>query len=157
MKRLLAGLVLCAGVCLAEKPNVLLIMVDDLGYSDLGCYGSEIRTPTLDMLAANGLRFTQFYNTAKCHSSRVCLMTGLYCHQAGSSSLSKGVTVAEMMRDAGWWTTSRSGTSLTIPSSCLSRITAPVRLNGPGGGDLSQGIQGENGSPVGRPVAGTDL
>ncbi|MCR9296973.1 MAG: sulfatase-like hydrolase/transferase, partial [bacterium] len=59
-----------------SRPNVLVMMVDDLGYSDLGCYGSEIETPNLDRLAAQGLRFSQFYNTAKCHSSRVSLLTG---------------------------------------------------------------------------------
>ncbi len=53
-----------------ERPNIILIMADDLGFADLGCYGSEIATPNLDTLAGNGLRFTQFYNTAKCHSSR---------------------------------------------------------------------------------------
>ncbi|UCE47885.1 MAG: sulfatase-like hydrolase/transferase, partial [Phycisphaerales bacterium] len=69
------------------RPNIVLIMADDLGFADLGCYGSEIATPNLDTLAANGLRFTQFYNTAKCHSSRVSLLTGLYCDQAGSTKL----------------------------------------------------------------------
>jgi hypothetical protein len=75
-----------------ERPNIILIMADDLGFADLGCYGSEIKTPSLDTLAANGLRFTQFYNTAKCHSSRVSLLTGLYCDQAGSTKLSRGAT-----------------------------------------------------------------
>ena len=65
--------------CQAKRPNIVLIMADDLGFSDLGCYGSEIQTPNLDRLAQNGLRFSQFYNTAKCHSSRVSLLTGLYC------------------------------------------------------------------------------
>ena len=74
----------------AKRPNIVLIMADDLGFSDLGCYGSEIETPNLDRLAKDGLRFSQFYNTAKCHSSRVCLLTGLYCNQAGSNSLSRG-------------------------------------------------------------------
>ncbi|MFP6762344.1 MAG: sulfatase-like hydrolase/transferase, partial [Planctomycetaceae bacterium] len=60
------------------RPNIVLIMADDLGFSDIGCYGSEIETPNLDALAARGLRFSQFYNTAKCHSSRVSLLTGLY-------------------------------------------------------------------------------
>ena len=55
----------------AERPNIVLIMADDLGFADLGCYGGEIKTPVLDSLAENGLRFSQFYNTAKCHSSRV--------------------------------------------------------------------------------------
>ena len=63
----------------AKPPNLIVIMVDDLGYSDLGCYGSEIATPNLDALAKDGLRFSQFYNTAKCHSSRVSLLTGQYC------------------------------------------------------------------------------
>ena len=62
-----------------EPPNIVVIMADDLGYSDIGCYGGEIDTPHLDSLAANGLRFSQFYNTAKCHSSRVSLLTGQYC------------------------------------------------------------------------------
>ena len=74
----------------AERPNVVLIMADDLGFSDIGCFGSEIETPNLDALAAAGLRGTQFYNTAKCHSSRVSLLTGLYCDQAGSAKLSRG-------------------------------------------------------------------
>ena len=67
----------------AKPPNVLLIMADDMGYSDLGCFGGEIETPHLDGLAQNGLRFTQFYNTARCWSTRASLLTGLYPHQAG--------------------------------------------------------------------------
>ena len=63
-------------------------MVDDLGFSDIGCYGGEIETPNLDALAAGGLRFSQFYNTAKCHSSRVSLLTGQYCVAAGDVALS---------------------------------------------------------------------
>jgi len=86
------------------RPNVVLIMADDLGFSDLGCYGSEIETPNLDVLAAKGLRFSQFYNTAKCHSSRVSLLTGLYCDQAGGASLSRGATIAEVMTRAGYST-----------------------------------------------------
>ena len=85
-------------------PNVLVIMADDLGYSDIGCYGGEIDTPNLDSLAANGLRFSQFYNTAKCHSSRVSLLTGQYCVAAGDVSLSHAVTSAEVLRDAGYFT-----------------------------------------------------
>ena len=88
----------------AERPNILLIMADDLGFSDLGCYGSEIQTPNLDRLAQSGLRFTQFYNTAKCHSSRVSLLAGLYCDQAGSESLSRGATIAELLGSAGYFT-----------------------------------------------------
>ncbi len=87
-----------------ERPNILVVMVDDLGFSDLGCYGSEIETPTLDRLAANGLRFSQFYNTAKCHSSRVSLLSGQYCIQAGDVSLSKAVTSAETLAKAGYFT-----------------------------------------------------
>ena len=88
----------------AERPNVVLIMADDLGYSDIGCFGSEIETPNLDALAAAGLRGTQFYNTAKCHSSRVSLLTGLYCDQAGSAKLSRGATIAEVLGEAGYFT-----------------------------------------------------
>ena len=88
----------------AERPNIVLIMADDLGFSDLGCYGAEIKTPNLDALARKGLRFSQFYNTAKCHSSRVSLLTGLYCDQAGGASLSRGATIAEALGSAGYST-----------------------------------------------------
>lgn len=88
----------------ADRPNVLMIMVDDLGFSDLGCYGSEIETPNLDALAAEGLRFTQFYNTAKCHSSRVSLLTGQYCIAAGDTRLTSAVTSAEVLQAGGYFT-----------------------------------------------------
>ena len=65
------------------RPNIVLIMCDDLGFSDIGCYGAQIDTPNLDRLAAGGLRFTQFYNTARCCPTRASLITGLYQHQAG--------------------------------------------------------------------------
>src|SRR5438105_12377290 len=67
----------------AKPPNVLLILADDLGFSDLGCYGGEIATPNLDRLATDGLRFWQFYNCTRCCPSRASLLTGLYPHQAG--------------------------------------------------------------------------
>ncbi|PXA04890.1 sulfatase [Coraliomargarita sinensis] len=89
----------------AEKPNILLILTDDLGYSDLGCYGSEIETPVLDRLAENGLRFNNFYSTAKCHSSRVSLLTGRYSHQAGNERLDRAVTLPELLQPAGYFTT----------------------------------------------------
>lgn len=88
----------------ADRPNIVMIMADDMGFADLGCYGSEIKTPNLDSLAAGGLRFTQFYNTAKCHSSRVSLLTGLYCDQAGGAKLSRGATIAEVLGQAGYFT-----------------------------------------------------
>lgn len=86
----------------ATKPNILLIVADDLGFSDIGCYGGEIQTPNLDRLAANGLRFTQFYNTARCWPSRSSIMTGYYAQAirrdaltgdfgAGSKGGGKGV------------------------------------------------------------------
>jgi arylsulfatase A-like enzyme len=84
--------------------NIVIIMADDLGFSDLGSYGSEIETPHFDALAQDGLRFTQFYNTAKCHSSRVSLLTGLYCDQAGGESLSRGATIAEVLAPANYHT-----------------------------------------------------
>ncbi|MDM0044388.1 arylsulfatase [Variovorax dokdonensis] len=67
----------------AKKPNVLLILNDDMGYSDIGCYGGEVMTPNLDRLAEHGLRFSQFYNTARCSPSRASLLTGLHPHQTG--------------------------------------------------------------------------
>src|SRR5687767_11346668 len=65
------------------RPNIVVILADDFGFSDLGCYGSEIATPNIDRLAAHGLRFTQFYNAARCCPTRASLLTGLYPHQAG--------------------------------------------------------------------------
>ncbi len=88
----------------AAKPNIIVVLVDDMGFSDLGCYGSEIATPNLDKLASNGLRFTQFYNTAKCHSSRVSLLSGRWSRQAGDESLRRAVIIPEMLRPAGYFT-----------------------------------------------------
>src|SRR3972149_3898108 len=69
------------------RPNILVILADDLGFSDLGCYGGEIATPNLDSLAANGLRYTQFYNTARCWPTRAALLTGYYAQQVGFDAL----------------------------------------------------------------------
>ena len=82
-----------ASCAAAERPNIIVILSDDMGYSDIGCYGSEIDTPVLNGLADNGLRFTQFYNTARCCPTRASLLTGLYPHQAG---------VGHMMSDSGF-------------------------------------------------------
>ncbi len=104
----LSFLLLLAGTGLlpaaVSRPNIVVIMADDLGFADLGCYGSEVETPHLDSLARQGLRFTQFANTAKCHSSRVSLLTGLYCGQAGDEKLSRGATIAEALAPAGYHT-----------------------------------------------------
>ena len=62
----------------STRPNIIIIMSDDMGFSDIGCYGGEINTPNLDRLAEEGIRFTRFYSTAKCMSSRGCLLTGLH-------------------------------------------------------------------------------
>jgi arylsulfatase A-like enzyme len=105
-------------LALAERPNVIIILSDDMGYSDIGCYGGEINTPVLDNLAANGLRFTQFYNTGRCCPTRASLLTGLYPHQAGIGHMTddKGVdgyrgdlnqscrTIAEVVKPAGYST-----------------------------------------------------
>ena len=86
------------------RPNILLIMVDDMGFSDLGCYGGEIRTPNLDQLASNGLRFTQFYNNAICTPTRASLLTGLYSQQVRASGPKNCVTIAEVLKTAGYRT-----------------------------------------------------
>jgi arylsulfatase A-like enzyme len=104
----------------AERPNIVVVLVDDVGWSDLGCYGGEIPTPNLDALAAGGVRFTQFYNCARCSPTRASLITGLYPHQAGMGWLdnkvepkSQGfhgkllprcVTIAEVLQEAGYFT-----------------------------------------------------
>ncbi|HUR58724.1 MAG TPA: arylsulfatase, partial [Opitutaceae bacterium] len=89
MRKILCLLLAIAGTASAAfgatdaKPNIIVILSDDMGYSDLGCFGGEINTPNLDRLASGGLRFTQFYNTARCCPTRASLLTGLYPHQAG--------------------------------------------------------------------------
>jgi arylsulfatase A-like enzyme len=101
-----------------RRPNIIIMMADDMGFSDLGCYGSEISTPNLDRLARGGLRFTQFYNTARCCPTRASLLTGLYPHQAGVGHMvgdyhvpgyrgdlnKQCVTIAEALRPAGYHT-----------------------------------------------------
>jgi arylsulfatase A-like enzyme len=105
MKRLIPLLSLVLHIsATAERPNILVVLTDDLGYSDIGCYGSEISTPVLDRLASKGLRFSNFYNTAKCHSSRVSLLTGRWCRQAGDESMKRAVTIPEVLRPAGYFT-----------------------------------------------------
>jgi len=109
---------LCCSATESKRPNILLIMSDDMGFSDLGCYGSEIHTPNLDSLAQNGIRFTQFYNMARCCPTRASLLTGLYPHQAGVGHMTEDrglagyrgqlnrqcVTIAEVMRTGGYRT-----------------------------------------------------
>ena len=102
-----------------NPPNILLVMNDDMGYSDIGCYGGEIRTPNLDRLAAGGVRFTQFYNTARCCPTRASILTGLHPHQVGVGWMTmvdldddgyRGdlndacVTIAEALKAAGYAT-----------------------------------------------------
>ncbi|NLT70035.1 MAG: sulfatase-like hydrolase/transferase [Verrucomicrobiaceae bacterium] len=84
MIRLFLLLALTSSFAFAEtRPNVVVILADDMGFSDLGCYGGEILTPNLDKLAAEGMRFTQFYNCALCGPSRAALMTGQHPHRVG--------------------------------------------------------------------------
>ncbi len=92
-----------------QKPNIILILADDMGWSDLGSYGSEINTPVLDSLAYHGLRFTQFYNTSKCFPSRAALLTGLYAQQVGAGRTWKNpwtnsTTIAASLKEAGYMT-----------------------------------------------------
>jgi arylsulfatase len=92
-----------------QKPNIILICADDMGWSDVGCYGSEIKTPNLDRLAINGMRFTNFHNTSKCFPSRSCLITGVYAQQNGYSEtyknpITNAVTFGEVLRTAGYRT-----------------------------------------------------
>ena len=86
------------------RPNFILIMVDDMGYSDIGCYGGEVKTPNLDQLAKNGLRFTQFYNTAKCHTTRAELLTGNYAYSIGDNHMEHGATFGEVLLPIGYRT-----------------------------------------------------
>lgn len=88
----------------APRPNIVIIVCDDMGFSDLGCFGSEIETPYLDALAANGLRFTDFHNNAKCSETRASLLTGLWHQQSKNLKQPGHVTVAEVLKSAGYST-----------------------------------------------------
>ncbi|QDS92454.1 Arylsulfatase [Roseimaritima multifibrata] len=95
-----------------RRPNIVLVMADDLGWSDVGCYGGEIRTPQIDSLARDGMRFTQFYNNAICGPTRASLLTGLYCQQVGHrgdrwnepKNFDKCATIAELLQAGGYRT-----------------------------------------------------
>src|SRR5690349_7364640 len=101
-----------------RRPNIVLILADDLGYSDIGCYGGEISTPNLDYLAANGVRFRKFYNTSRCCPTRASLLTGMYNHNAGIGEMTTDrnlpgyrghitentVTLADVLKEAGYHT-----------------------------------------------------
>jgi len=115
-----------------DRPNVVLVMVDDMGFSDLGCYGGEVETPNLDALAMGGVRFTQFANTARCCPSRASLMTGLYPHAAGMgwmAAVDEGVpayqgqlrkdrpTIAEVLKYGGYRTYMAGKWHLTVEAS----------------------------------------
>ncbi|HEY1173712.1 MAG TPA: arylsulfatase [Verrucomicrobiae bacterium] len=102
-------LIAFTGFSADTRPNIIIIVADDLGYSDIGCYGGEIRTPNLDSLAQNGLRFTQFYNAARCCPTRASLLTGQYAHKVGlarnGNSLTRnGATIAELLKANGYQT-----------------------------------------------------
>jgi arylsulfatase A-like enzyme len=122
MKLLIVAILLVFGMRAfgqSPRPNIVIILADDVGFSDIGCYGGEIRTPNLDALAADGLRFTQFYNTSRCCPSRASLLTGLYPHQAGVGHMTDGgspllgegyardlnehcLTIAQVLQSAGY-------------------------------------------------------
>ena len=128
----IAAMTLACSTATAAPPNIVVILGDDMGFSDIGCYGSEIATPNLDSLAANGLRFTRFYNNARCCPTRASLLTGLYPHQAGIGHMMDdwGVdgyrgdlntrcrTIAEVLRPAGYRT-------LAVGKWHVTRFTSP--------------------------------
>jgi arylsulfatase len=121
---LLLGSLITSLSAQSEKPNIVVILVDDMGWSDIGCYGGELNTPNLDQLAKEGVRFTQFYNGARCCSTRASLLTGLYAHQAGVGHMTEErrdpegkiypgysgrlndscVTIPEVLGQAGYFT-----------------------------------------------------
>ncbi len=117
MKPILALFLSLAAITVsgAPRPNIIIAMADDMGWSDIGCYGGEIDTPNLNSLAGGGVRFTQFYNTGRCCPTRATLLTGTYAHQAGigwmmrdqnlpgyQGDLGKNVrTIAEVLKNAG--------------------------------------------------------
>jgi len=117
----LSPLLNCSNKRLMTRPNIVIIMADDMGFSDLGCYGSEIETPTLDRMAEQGVRFAQFYNCGRCCPTRASLLTGLYSHRAGMGQMINRrnekrppayqgylnddcITIAEALKFAGYHT-----------------------------------------------------
>ena len=105
---ILLGVVSCSPSS-GTRPNVVLILADDLGWSDIGCYGGEVNTPNLDQLASGGVRFSQMYNAAKCFPSRACLLTGLYAQQTGYHddyrlNMDHALTLGELFKEAGYRT-----------------------------------------------------
>ena len=124
------------------KPNILIILNDDMGYSDIGCYGGEIETPNLDRLAANGLRYSQFYNTARCSPSRASMLTGLHPHQTGIGILTydsgpegyagnlnkRCVTVAQVLRQNNYRPTERQVARRQQPDQADRYVAVAARL-----------------------------
>jgi arylsulfatase A-like enzyme len=130
IRLLLVSLIYCLYFCVAKadsadpvNPNIVIVLVDDMGYSDIGCYGGEIDTPNIDRLAAGGLRFTQFYNSGRCCPTRASLLTGRHPHQVGIGHMTEPperplgiegayqgylngqcVTIAEVLGDVGYHT-----------------------------------------------------
>ena len=121
------------------RPNIVVILADDMGYSDIGCYGGEIRTPNIDNLAKNGIRWTQFYNNARSCPSRAVLMTGLYPHQAGMGWMAAAditspeyqghinkncVTIAEALGSQGYGTYICQGSGIFVQTVCAKGTTS---------------------------------
>ena len=100
MRTWILTMALALGAMAADRPNILIILTDDMGFSDLGCFGGEIETPNLDALANNGLRFTEFYNTARCWPTRATMLSGRYSNALGK----KQVTIAQLLKTAGYQT-----------------------------------------------------
>jgi arylsulfatase len=103
----ITGLMECKGKPVIKKqsnPNILVVLLDDMGFSDIGCYGGEVETPTIDKLGENGLRFSNIHNNAKCHASRTSLLSGLYCYQAGNTSLRYAATFADIAKSKSYHT-----------------------------------------------------
>ena len=157
----------------APRPNIVLIMADDMGYSDIGCYGGEIQTPNLDRLAAEGLRFTDFYNVGRCCPTRASLMTGLYPHETGvgwmmtdwnhpgyRGDLNRScVTIAEALKPAGYatymsgkWHLTRQRGHWTGDSQLMSKDNWPRQR----GFDRFYGVVGGGGSYYKPPTLALD-
>jgi arylsulfatase A-like enzyme len=170
-------------VAAQKRPNIIVMMADDMGYSDIGCFGSEIPTPNLDKLAAGGVRFSQFYNTPRCSPTRAALLTGLYSQQAGMGWLdgkvepdSRGfhgklmprcVTVAEVLGSQGYFTAMTGKWHLGQQNGCVpwehgfmrslnsryGEVYFPIESNRPGAENLY--LNGKE-IPKSSPVFGTN-
>lgn len=144
------GAALTCSLAFAQKPNIILIMADDMGFSDLGCFGSEIPTPNLDKLAQKGVRFSQFYNTARCCPTRASLLTGLFQHQTGIGMMSEDPNSLEKGQDKNDFGVDGYRGHLNHQCATIAEVLKPAGYHTYMAGKWHVGMHGEEKWPLQR-------